>query len=229
MELDNYIRGVTSSPEIKQLVEARLKAQAKFKPAKKSGRNEFNRFDYSTYADLVDATLPALVENGFGLPSFQTGLHASGEWVMVGKLMHKSGEWISCMSPLRDQIEKTGAVRMDNHSFESAITYAQKNLMRCLLGIWSVGAEEAEQQTEMESQVNQESAPKVEPKAKPGELFNKIVGRMKTVRTLPAELEKCFRDAESLAESGDLTADEMSRLTRQFGALRPKEVASANG
>jgi hypothetical protein len=33
--------------------------------------------------------------------------------------------------------------------------------------------------------------------------------------------------AEGLAESGDLTADEMAKLRRQFGALLPKEVANA--
>jgi hypothetical protein len=33
--------------------------------------------------------------------------------------------------------------------------------------------------------------------------------------------------AEGLADTGDLTADEMAKLRRQFGALLPKEVANA--
>jgi hypothetical protein len=103
-----------------------------------------------------------------------------------------------------------------------------------ITGAWLEGDEpevQQDQNRKAAAELIEDTAPKPEPKAKakPGEFFNKIVGRMKTVRTLPAELEKCFRDAESLAESGDLTADEMARLTRQFGALRPREVANANG
>jgi hypothetical protein len=231
MELDNYIRGVTSSPEVKQLLAARCKAQAKFKPADKTGHNQYGRFDYATYTDLVNATLTPLIENGLGLPVCQIGKDATGEWVMVGKIMHTTGEWMSTMCPLRDQIDKNGARREDCQSFEAAVTYGQKTVYRVLLGVWfKEGDEGMEQAEEMVSQVNAEVAKAKAPapaKAEQG-YYERLSSKLKAVRSMPAEVEKLFSQAESLAESGDLTTDEMARLTKTFGALRPKkEVANA--
>jgi hypothetical protein len=230
MELDNYIRGVTSSPEIKQLQAARCKAQAKYKPIQKTGENKFGGFKYSTLGDICNAILPALCENGFGMPLFQTGTLGNGEWVMVGRLVHISGEWVSCMVPMRDMIDRNGNRREDNQSFEAASTYAKKQLMLQLCGGWTIGEEDAEQAEEMVSQTNAEVAKAKAPapaKAEQG-YYERLSSKLKAVRSMPAEVEKLFSQAESLAESGDLTTDEMARLTKTFGALRPKkEVANA--
>jgi hypothetical protein len=226
MELDNYIRGVTSSPDTKQLVTALAKAQMEYKPIKKTGRNEYGKFDYSTLGDICVALLPALNKHGFPMPLFQTG-YMGTELVMVGRLMHNTGEWLSCVLPMRDMIDKNGNRREDNQSLEAASTYTKKQLFLQLAGGWSVGAEDLEQAEEAHSQVNaevaKEKAPAPAPKAPKNDLFKRVEAKCKTLVKLPAELAKVFAQAESLAETGDLTADEISKLRRQFGQLLPKE------
>ena len=229
MELDNYIKGVTSSPSTQKLDADLIKAQLEFKPIKKSGRNEYAGFDYSTLADICTALLPALLKHGFPMPRFQTGF-MGGELVMVGKLTHTSGEWISCVLPMRDQIDKNGNRREDNQSMESASTYCRKQLFLQLAGGWSVGAEDMEQAEEAVSQVNAEVAKEKEPPApvKAQDFYRRLETKMRMVKSVPAELEKCFVQAESLAQTGDMTADQLAKLTRQFGALRPKQKEVAN-
>jgi hypothetical protein len=229
MEIDNYIRGVTSSPETKQLVTALAKAQMEYKPIKKTGRNEYAKFDYSTLGDICVALLPALNKHGFPMPLFQTGYTAGGELVMVGRLVHNSGEWVSCLLPMRDMIDKNGNRREDNQSLEAASTYTKKQLFLQLAGGWSVGAEDLEQQEEAVSQVNAEVAKEKAPAPKPpsNDLFKRVESKLKTLTKLPAEFVKVWGQAEGLAETGDLTADEMAKLRRQFSALIPKEVADA--
>jgi hypothetical protein len=223
MELDNYIRGVTSSPDTKQLVTALAKAQMEYKPIKKTGRNEYGKFDYSTLGDICVALLPALNKHGFPMPLFQTG-YMGTELVMVGRLMHNTGEWLSCVLPMRDMIDKNGNRREDNQSLEAASTYTKKQLFLQLAGGWSVGAEDLEQAEEAHSQVNAEVAKEKAPPAPvKSDLFKRVESKLKTLTKLPAELAKVMGQAEGLAESGDLTADEMAKLRRQFGALLPKE------
>jgi len=227
MELDNYIRGVTSSPEIKQLVTALAEAQKEYKPIKKTGRNEFARFDYSTLGDICTALLPALNKHGFPMPLFQTG-YMGGELVMVGRLVHKTGEWVSCILPMRDMIDKNGNRRQDNQSLEAASTYTKKQLFLQLAGGWSVGAEDIEQREEAVSQINAEIAKeKAPPAPAKADLFKRVEAKCKALTKLPAELAKVMAQAEELVETGDLTADEMAKLRRQFGAILPKEVAGA--
>lgn len=226
MEIDNYIRGVTSSPETKQLVTALAKAQMEYKPIRKTGRNEYGKFDYSTLGDICVALLPALNKHGFPMPLFQTG-YMGTELVMVGRLVHNTGEWVSCVLPMRDMIDKNGNRREDNQSLEAASTYTKKQLFLQLAGGWSVGAEDLEQAEEAHSQVNAEVAKEKSPAPAKSDLFKRVESKLKTLTKLPVELAKVFAQAEGLAESGDLTADEMAKLRRQFGALLPKEVANA--
>jgi hypothetical protein len=232
MEIDNYIRGVTSSPETKQLVTALALAQMEYKPIKKTGRNEYGKFDYSTLGDICVALLPALNKHGFPMPLFQTG-YMGADLVMVGRLVHKTGEWVSCVLPMRDMIDKNGNRREDNQSLEAASTYTKKQLFLQLAGGWSVGAEDIEQTEEAHSQVNAETAkaktpPAPAPKAPKSDLFKRVEAKCKTLVKLPAELAKVMGQAEGLAETGDLTADEIAKIRRQFGQLLPKGVADAD-
>jgi hypothetical protein len=234
MQLETAIIGMTSSPDTDQLDAALAVARDKFLSVKKSGENKYAGFRYPTYTDMAQATFKALHSAGlvvkFG-SGFITHPAYTGE-VMVGRISHsKSKQWESSTVPKRYPIHK-GQVQEDGQGLEIADAYAKKALVMEITGAWLEGDEpevQQDQNRKAAAELIEDTAPKPEPKAKPGEFFNKIVGRMKTVRTLPAEVERLFRDAETLAESGDLTADEMARLTRQFGALRPKEPASANG
>jgi hypothetical protein len=130
---------------------------------------------------------------------------------------------------MRDMIDKNGNRREDNQSLEAASTYTKKQLFLQLAGGWSVGAEDLEQQEEAVSQVNAEVAKEKTPAPKPpsNDLFKRVESKLKTLTKLPAEFVKVWGQAEGLAETGDLTADEMAKLRRQFNALIPKEVADA--
>jgi hypothetical protein len=227
MELDNYIRGICSSPEVKQFIAARAKATLEYKTIKETGTNKVMNFKYATYRDIYEGVVPALCKHGFGPPVYQTGRDKDGEWVMVGKLIHESGEWMSTMVPMREMIDKNGHPRQDNQSFESAGTYGKKQCILELTGACIAGSEEMEQQEERLSQqhaeIAKEKSPPPAPKAAKTDLFKRVENKCKTLIKLPAELAKVFAQAESLAESGDLTADEITKLRRQFGQLLPKE------
>jgi hypothetical protein len=229
MNLDHSIVGVTSSPDTHELDAALSVARSKFLAVKKSANNKFAGFRYPTYADMAQATFKALHEAGVVLKfssGFVTHPAYTGE-VMVGKLSHpKSKQWEASTVPKRYPVNhKTGAIQEDGQGLETADAYCKKALVMELTGAWLEGDEPEVQQDqakkEAESVMTEAGAPPAV------DFFNKLNAKMKAVRSIPAELEKAFRDAESLAESGDLTADQFARLNRQFGALRKKEVAHA--
>lgn len=226
MNLDHSIVGVTESPETKALMAALVQAQKEFKPVKKSAENKFAGFRYPTYGDMAAATYPALNKHGLVM-QFQEGC-IGGREVLVGRLRHKDGEWIASMVPIHYPTKKGGEVQEDGQGLEVGNAYARKTLLMQLTGAWLEGDEPEVSQDQVKKEVESVVAEAgAQPSPSSADYFNKINARMKAVRSIPAELEKCFEQAESLAESGDLTADQLARLTRQFGALRKKEASHA--
>jgi len=144
MKLDSALTGVSSSNDLGALYSALNKAQAMYKPIKRSGFNKMDDFRYATLRDIVDATLPGLLANGFTMPTFQMGRdEKSGQWIGVGTLHHASGEWISSTCPLLMGYEKANpGIQL----LEINITYAKKILMQGLCGGWMVADEESEEE-----------------------------------------------------------------------------------
>lgn len=232
MKLDHSLAGASSSPEVKQLTEALVKAQKKYKPIKKSAQNTRGGYWYSTLSDIVDATLPALLDNGIPMPQFQTCFLDGYGLVMVGTLRHTSGEWVSAVAPMFLLQDSNGNVREDGQSMEVAAAYCKKVLYLQLAGGWAAGDEadadaavtQAEARREANAVLAQEAA---ERKSQPN-AFQRIEARCKAVRSMPDELAKTIAAAEAAVEAGDITPDQLSRLKRQFAALLPKkEVANA--
>lgn len=229
MEMDHRVVGVSESPDTKQLAEALAKAQAEFKPVRKSAENKFAGFRYPTYGDMAQATYPALSKHGLAV-QFQQGFWGGRE-VLIGRLRHKTGEWVSSAAPLHYPTRKGGEAQIDGQGLEVANAYAKKALIMQLTGAWLEGDEPEVAQDQVAKEVREIGEAGSKPAApKPtgeGNYFKTLEARMKAVRQMPEKLEQYFRDAEKLAEEGDLTADHLARLNRQFGALRPrKEVAN---
>lgn len=224
MDMDHRVVGVSESPETKQLVAALSKAQREFKPVKKSAENKFAGFKYPTYADMATATYPGLNKHGLIL-QFQEG-SIGGREVLIGRLRHDSGEWTASTCPIHYPTRKGGEVQEDGQGLEVGNAYARKTLLMQLTGAWLEGDEPEIQQDQVAKEVKEIGEAGAKPAAaKPtdGNYFKTLESRMKAVRTIPEKLEQYFRDAEKLAEEGDLTADHLARLNRQFGALRPKQ------
>lgn len=230
MKLDHSLAGASSSPEVKKLTEALVKAQKQYKPIKKSAQNTRGGYWYSTLSDIVDATLTALLDNGFPMPQFQTGFLDGYGLVMVGTLRHTSGEWVSAVAPMFLLQDSNGNIREDGQSMEVAAAYAKKVLYLQLAGGWAAGDEadadasvtQAEARKEVNAVLAQEAAEK---KAAP-DAFKRIEARAKAVRSMPEELAKTLAGAEAAAEAGDITPDQLARLKRQFSALLPKQGGS---
>ena len=110
----------------KALFAALAKAQAAMGKAQKNAKNPHFR---STYADLgavMDACMPALIDNGFCL--FQPiGSDEHGAYVET-ILAHSSGESISCRVPLI-------VGKNDMQGFGSAVTYARRYGLMAMAGI----------------------------------------------------------------------------------------------
>jgi hypothetical protein len=104
-----------TSEKTENLMKALISARAQIKPAHKSGRNDFHRYDYANEQDWHDAVWPALIanrlamsfslstveslpdrksqksdKNGKVIETISYGVRVTGNV----RLMHESGEWI---------------------------------------------------------------------------------------------------------------------------------------
>ena len=120
------------SATISELAKALCKAQGKMKHAIKDANNPFFRSKYADLASVVEASRPALVENGLSIVQFTEGN------VLHTMLLHSSGEWIRGhieLKPMR-QVKDAGWVEShDPQSYGSCITYARRYAMAAITGV----------------------------------------------------------------------------------------------
>jgi hypothetical protein len=119
------------SGTIGELAKALCKAQGKMKHAIKEANNPFFRSKYADLASVVDASRPALVENGLSVVQYTRGN------ILYTMLLHSSGEWIRGhidLKPMR-QVKDAGWVASeDPQSYGSCITYARRYGMAAITG-----------------------------------------------------------------------------------------------
>jgi ERF superfamily len=117
-----------TSPTIGKLAAALARAKAAFRPIGKDGyvKTEKYKFHYATLGEIIDATLPALTENG--LVVVQAIVMPEGRPALVTSLLHESGEWLEGCAPVITQA--TGP-----QAFGSAVTYQRRYSYSALLGI----------------------------------------------------------------------------------------------
>ena len=120
------------SGTISELAKALCKAQGKMKHAIKDANNPFFRSKYADLASVVEASRPALVENGLSVVQYTQGN------VLYTMLLHSSGEWIRGhidLKPMR-QVKDAGWVASeDPQSYGSCITYARRYALAAITGV----------------------------------------------------------------------------------------------
>jgi hypothetical protein len=248
MKLDHDLTGVSSSPETGEFYKALNLAQRGFKAIKRSGLNKVEGFRYSTFKDICDAILPALLEQGFTMPTFSVGYDRTmGTWVMVGVLNHTSDQWVSSVCPLL--MGYTQDDRPGIRVLEANATYAKKILMAGLCGGWMESEEpEAEQQV-IEGVVEkaavvavaepeQPSLPepvKQKKRSKPQPMSDEtrdLIARADAAMTAKAgneaDLAKCLAHLDSLVTMGKIPSSEALLLKAKhlIGAKESKKFTS---
>ena len=234
MVIDHATPGCSSSPDIQTLMAALAKAQASYKPIKRSALfdgGEGRQFRYPTWKDITDALYGPLLANGLVfLPRQSIG--PDGRWIMVGMLYHHpSSEWISSTAPIRDVISDYGE-RGDSQSYEIACTYAKKNLLQTLAGGFTDDGEEV---------VGSEVQAEPQPEAAQPEVVDPEVARLDAQRLKietaceqfkddPAKMQKFHTKMADLVATGDLRSSDCKDLKKKFPIPSPapkKEKASA--
>jgi ERF superfamily protein len=154
---------VFQTSEIKELVVALSKAQGKMEPAKFNKTNPHYKNKYADFKSCMDACRIPLSENGLSVMQYCEDI--GGRLTLVTMLAHVSGQWIKSDFPL---IPKN----MDSQSIGSAMTYAKRYSLSCMLGIVSDDEDDDGEashgrgngQSYKQPQQNQYKAPEQKPK-----------------------------------------------------------------
>lgn len=144
---------MNKSETIGELATALAKAQMGFAPI---GFNKFNPHFKRGYADLIaiiNATRPALAENGLAVAQFPS---ADGPVVTVETVLtHSSGQWIGGVTSLT-------ASKADAQGIGAAITYGKRYGMSSILNV--AADEEDDGNAASDPPPPQRAAPKQDPK-----------------------------------------------------------------
>lgn len=120
------------SGTIAKLAEALSRAQGRMKHAIKDANNPFFRSKYADLASVVEASRPAMAENGLSVVQYTRGN------VLYTMLLHSSGEWIRGhieLKPMRQVKDKGWEVSEDPQSYGSCITYARRYALAAITGV----------------------------------------------------------------------------------------------
>lgn len=176
---------MNKSESLSNLMTALLAARSAIKPAGKSGKNTFDRYDYATELDWHNAVMPALLDNklamSFSITSVSNmpdrstkngGIEHAVEVQGTVTLMHESGEWLEV------GICGQGQDRADKGVYK-AMTGAKKYGYACLFSLPTTDDPERDEPPEVQPKQLQKpspnptgkpaSAPQKTPPSKPAE------------------------------------------------------------
>lgn len=172
------------SESLTNLMPSLLAARAAIKPAGKSGKNTFDKYDYATELDWHEAVMPALLANGLAmsfsinsvvnLPDRTTKAGGTEHIVEVTgtvTLMHTSGEWIEV------GIVGHGQDRSDKGVYK-AMTGAKKYGYACLFSLPTTDDPERHDAQDSKPK-RQPRKPQIQPQAQPEEQpegYDKLMG-----------------------------------------------------
>lgn len=118
---------MSESKEIKQFVQAFIKAQSEFKPAIKNKLNPHFKSKFADLETVIDACLVALNKNGISLNQ-PTRITETNTVVLITRLTHVSGEFIDSELPVINPANTP-------QGMGSALTYTKRFGIQALLGI----------------------------------------------------------------------------------------------
>lgn len=122
----DYSRPIEFSGDTKVLFPAFLKAQQAMGEVLKTSSNSHFKSKYADLAAVIEAVLPALHANGFGL---MQPPHSDGDIVQVETLLvHESGGYIRSCLGLRPS-------KSDPQGVGSAVTYGRRYALQSIAGI----------------------------------------------------------------------------------------------
>jgi len=212
-EPSTILNGVEFIGDPKVLFPAFLKAQKAMGDVLKTATNPAFKSKYADLAAVVEAVLPALHKNGFGL---MQPPHSDGGLVEVETvLLHESGGFIRSVLGLRPS-------KSDPQGVGSAITYARRYALQGLAGIAPEdddgNAASGPRQT-AQKPAQQSEQPKGPPTL--SERADRLEITLKEVKTR-ADLDKAFKLASGLL--ADLDAKDPERLADIEGLRAAREL-----
>jgi len=148
---------MNTSESLTNIAPALAKAWSEFSEVKKSAKNTYDKYDYSTLEDFTEAVSKPMKENGLALvtqvdhvdnlPDRKTksgGIEHAVQVRLTGRLMHSLGEWIEATS------FGEGQDRGDKAIYK-AITGARKYLLASMLGLVTSDEPERDASSNQES------------------------------------------------------------------------------
>lgn len=215
-EPSTILNGIEFNGDTAKLFPAFLKAQQEMEPLRKNSVNPAFRNKYADLGALLEAVLPALHANGFGL---MQPPHSDGALVEVETiLLHESGGFIRSILGLRP-------TKADPQGVGSAVTYARRYALQGLAGIAPEDDDGAAASRPRQEAPKADTKP-AEPKGPPtlSERADRLETTLKAVKTTE-ELEKAYRLASGLL--ADLDAKDPERFADIEGLRRARELELA--
>jgi ERF superfamily len=127
---------IKRSETIGALVGALAAAQGVFGSLVKTHVNTYTGKKYADLADVIAATQSGMSKNGLSLIQVPIRKDDAQEAGVFSILAHSSGEWISVELILPATMKaKDGAIKFDQQSIGSAITYARRYTWQALVGV----------------------------------------------------------------------------------------------
>lgn len=199
------------SDDVKDLSLALSQAQAEMGVAGMTGHNPMFKSKFSTLADFIEATGPALAKHKLTRVLVHTETDESGRVFAVGVLRHgPSGQWISARLPLL-------FAKADMQGLKSALTYATRMLTQALTGCASAEAED---------DGNVAAPRKAEPRSAVKAMEESARGLRKIREGTRAEAEAVMAWAEGAADDGRIRSSVLDTFRSAFSERFDKEVAS---
>ena len=129
METNSIIFSIPlCSPAQNELFAALAKAQSQFEVASFDALNPHFKSKFASYAQLVDASRPALTANGLSV-NHKTLTDIDGKQYMMTRLLHSSGQFDANLVPLRPD------KKMDVQGYASERSYQMRYSYKELVGV----------------------------------------------------------------------------------------------
>ncbi|MDA8165462.1 MAG: ERF family protein [Desulfobacteraceae bacterium] len=148
------------SEQINDIAEALSKAQGQFEMARKESQNPHLGNKYASLSAVLKTVQKPLSENGLAVVQM-LGLAATGEQVLITKLIHRSGQWFQSVAGITTL---PGKGLNDMQAFGSGLSYLRRYSVKAILGLDETD-DDAHQFGDLSKPRNQ--TPKSDPKAAP--------------------------------------------------------------
>lgn len=193
-----------------QIFTAMAKARKTFKPVLRKSKNPFFKSKYADLAEILDATVESLSDNGLSVMQFPS-MDMQGHVVIITVLGHSSGQWAEGRLPM--PISK-----MTPQEVGSVITYGRRYSIGSLLNVASEDDDDAEAAMDRTTEKVEKAEEAFQQRDGAQRAGSKLVDAAKEVFKNSGKTEKQLGDylrVRFSAERPDqLTSQEISELVK---------------